>query len=366
MLVMRLSELRDNGTLTELGLIEALGLIESYVLRRAICGYQTRGYWQIFANLTYKISSDHPLDDLKVELARLSESARFPADQEFERELKSGNLYGLRVCRYLLEGLENHGTKEPTDTSNYSIEHILPQNERLSAEWRHMLGDKWEEIQKTWVHRLGNLTLTGYNTKYSDRPFAEKRTIPGGFEDSSVRLNKFVRDQTAWTQGEISYRTDMLAARAVEIWGAPVVSKAQIDDANLQEMRELAARRDVGKVEMSSEARTLFDKLRDCVFELDSGVIEVAEPKSVSYHGPSFFLEVLPRRYSLTLLLALDFNEIDDPSGLAQDATRWEFFVNARHQGGVTLSIGDERSIEQAIPMLRQAHASARDYLAAN
>ena len=44
-----------------------------------------------------------------------------------------------------------------------------------------MLGENWKEAQSVWLHRLGNLTLTGYNSTYSDRPFDEKKTIPGGF-----------------------------------------------------------------------------------------------------------------------------------------------------------------------------------------
>jgi hypothetical protein len=87
--------------------------------------------------------------DLKVAFARQRENYRFPSDQEFERALKETDLYGMRVCRQLLEGLENHGSKEPTDTTGYSIEHILPQSERLAPEWRIMLGASWEAIQKS-------------------------------------------------------------------------------------------------------------------------------------------------------------------------------------------------------------------------
>jgi predicted transport protein len=256
-------------------------------------------------------------------------------------------------------GLVPHETNEPTDTSSYSIEHILPQNERLPAEWRQMLGQNWKEVQKTWLHRLGNLTLTGYNTKYSDRPFDEKKSIPGGFADSAVRLNKFVREQPFWTASEIANRTNALARRALDVWPPLSVLQSQIDAANYRDMRELAARRDVGKVEMSMEARALFDKLRAHVFAIDNEVLELAEPKSVSYHSPTFFLEVLPRRYTLTLLLSLDFNEVDDSSGLAQDATQREFFVHARHEGGVALRVSDEVSIESAIPLIRQAHAAS-------
>ncbi len=356
-LVMRLYECRNHlGTLKEEDFLGALSLIESYVLRRAICGHQTRGYWQIFASLAYQTGDKDPMTDLKVALARRRENYWFPTDDEFGRALRDVDLYGLRVCRHLLEWLENHDTKELTDTSGYSIEHIMPQNERLSPEWRRMLGEKWKDVQKTWLHRLGNLTLTGYNSKYSDRSFSDKKTIAGGFSDSSVRLNKFVREQSAWTAKEISARTDVLALRAVDIWPGLSVSQSLIDAANHRELRDLAARRDVGKVKMSAEARTLFEQLRARISELDSDVLELAEPNSVSYHGPAFFLEVLPRRYSLNLLLALDFNEIDDPSGLAQDATQWKFLVHARHEGGVSLTVGNADAIESALPLIRQAY----------
>jgi predicted transport protein len=260
----------------------------------------------------------------------------------------------------LLEGLENHGTKELTDTTRYSIEHILPQNERLSLAWRNMLGASWKEVHRTWLNRLGNLTLTGYNSKYSDRPFEEKKAIAGGFADSSVRLNKFVRDQKVWTATQLKKRTQMLAERAVECWTSLSVEKSLIDAANHIEMRALAARRDVSKVIMSAQARALFEELRKNVRSLDSDILELAESHSVSYHCPSFFLEVLPRRYSLTLLLPLDFSDIDDPDEIAEDATQWKFFVYAQYQGGVSISIDDSAAIKPALPLVRQALAASR------
>ena len=110
---------------------------------------------------------------------------------------------------------------------------------------------------------------------------------------------------------------------------------------------------------MSDEAKLLFEKLKARIFEIDQNVLELAEPKSISYHGPHFFLEVLPRRYRISLLLALDFDEIDDPSGLAQDATQWKFLVNARHEGGVLLSVSNVAEIESVLPLVRQAHATS-------
>jgi len=88
---------------------------------------------------------------------------------------------------------------------------------------------------------------------------------------------------------------------------------------------------------------------------MESDIIELAEQKSVSYHGPSFFLEVLPRKNRINLLLALDHNEVDDPYGMAQDTSQNKFIVNAVYEGGVNIAIKNPEHIDQALPMVRQA-----------
>jgi predicted transport protein len=338
---------------------DAIRAIESYLFRRAICGYQTRGYWQVFSYLTYRIEDDKPLETLKVGFARLRDAYRFPADADFRRELLMRDLYGLRVCGYLLDRLENHGSKEPTNTSEYTVEHIMPQNEKLPVAWQRMLGPDWKKIQPIWLHRLGNLTLTGYNSTYSDRSFEEKKTIPNGFEDSAVRLNKFVREQSQWTPKEMERRSEMLADRALEIWPQLNVDAVAVESAKQAEMRELAERRDVAKVPMSAPARQLFERLRPLIQGLDPTVLELAETKSISYHAPGFFLEVLPRKQRLSLLLPLDHGEIEDPHGLASDATEWKFIFYAKHEGGVLLRINDEKDIGHAMPIIRMAYSLA-------
>ena len=357
-LIMRLFECHDvHGTLESDAFVGAIELIESYVFRRAICGEQTRGYWQVFANLAYQIDPDCPLKSLAVGLARQRDRYRFPDDTEFHQALTNRDIYGKRVCFELLDRLENDGSKEPTDTSNYSIEHIMPQNEKLSAEWREMLGADWVSVQRQWLHCLGNLTLTGYNSKYSNRPFAEKKTISGGFEESSIRLNKYVREQAQWTPAQMEARGELLARRALSIWPRLEVDAALVQAAEIEDMRQRAKRRDVGKVQMTEEARALFEQLRAMVLEIDSDIIELAEPHSVSYHGPEFFLEVLPRKNRINLLLALDFNEAEDPHGIAKDTSQRKFFVYAQYEGGVNIPIWSTDDIELALPIIRQAHA---------
>ena len=357
-LVMRLFECQDvHGTLEPRAFVDAIGLIESYVFRRAICGEQTRGYWQVFANLAYQIEPDRPLESLAVGLARLHDTYRFPDDTQFHQALTERDIYGKRLCFELLDRLENEASKERTDTRTYSIEHIMPQNETLSAEWREMLGSDWAGIKSQWLHRLGNLTLTGYNSKYSDRPFAEKKTISGGFEESSIRLNKYVRQQEQWTPVQMEARGELLARQALGIWPRLEVDAALVQAAELEDMQQRAKRRDVGKVQMTVVARELFEQLRAMIFEMDSDIIELAESRSVSYHGPAFFLEVLPRKNRINLLLALDFNEAEDPNGIAKDSSQRKFFVHAQYEGGVNIPIWTSEDVDRALPIVRQAHA---------
>ena len=91
-----------------------------------------------------------------------------------------------------------------------------------------MLGNEWNQVQRDWLHRLGNLTLTGYNSTYSDRPFDEKKSMPGGFSESAVRLNRFVREQPVWTAEQIRERGECLANQALKIWPALKVEQEVI------------------------------------------------------------------------------------------------------------------------------------------
>ena len=355
-LVMRLFDCHDRAeTLSTEEFVEALTLLDSYVFRRAICGLQTRGYWSVFAALAHRIEEQHPLDSLKVCLARQSDNYRFPHDQEFQVQLEGHDVYGKRVCRILLERLENHNTKEPTDTSKYSIEHVMPQNERLPEAWRVMLGPDWKAIQEQWLHRLGNLTLTAYNSEYSDRPFEEKKTIDGGFSSSAVRLNRFVREQAAWTLDEMRRRGEELSIQGLGIWPMLEVSATLLEQAKRAEILKRAEMGSVEKVTMDESARRLFETLRERVKGMDPAIVEVAEGNSISYHAGGFFVEVLPRAGRLLLVLAPEFNEIEDVSGVAQDATRWKFFVGSKYDGGAAINVRDAEDVTRSMPLIRQA-----------
>ena len=152
-------------------------------------------------------------------------------------------------------------------------------------------------------------------------------------------------------------RGELLAQRALSIWPRLEVDPAMVQAAEVKDMRRRAERRDVGKVQMTEVARGLFEQLRTMVLEIDSDIIELAEPRSVSYHGSEFFLEILPRKNRIDLLLALGFNEAEDLHGIAEDTSQRSFFVHAQYEGGVNIPIWSAGDIELALPIIRQAHA---------
>ena len=178
---------------------------------------------KIFASLSREVDEERYLESLKAALLLKEGSARLPRDEEFRRELLAKDIYNFRNRTYLLDKLENHGRKERVDVSAYTIEHVMPQNPELSPEWQNELGAEWQRIQAEHLHTLGNLTLTGYNSELSDRPFAEKLSMTGGFRtapsDSTSRCGR-ARDGPRTPS---SSEAADLAELAAVVWPAPTL-----------------------------------------------------------------------------------------------------------------------------------------------
>lgn len=354
--VLTLYDYHDRAkTLSADEFVEAIELLESFVFRRSVCDMQTRSLGQIFASLAYRITENQPLLSLKVALYRQGKKRRFPSDAEFREALETRDIYDMRTCFYLLDRLENF-SKERIDTSNFSIEHVMPQNEDLRPEWRAMLGADWQAVQETWLHRLGNLTLTGYNSTYSDRPFTEKKTIAGGFNDSPLRLNKFIREQSTWDATTIEQRGKQLAEKAIAVWRPLVVDPLAVKQRELEEHKALAANYKIENLELDSTAKKLLEALRPQIQAMGNDVVELPNDRSVIYRVFDFFVEIIPRKQRLTLLLNLDLADCEDQSGNARDATEFAFIIGATEAGGVLYNLDSEGDIPAAINMVRQAY----------
>lgn len=355
-LMLRLYDCHDRlQTLSTKEFRLAIELLESYVFRRSACNMQSRSLYQVFASIAYKIRDDSPLQSLKVALYRGGKQRRFPTDEEFREALETRDAYAMRGCAYLLDRLEND-SKEKIDTSTFTIEHVLPQNENLSAAWREMCGTDWSSVQKSWLHRLGNLTLTGYNSEYSDRSFNEKKETKGGFNDSPLRLNRYIRDQSEWTAKEIEARGRALAQQAVGIWPSLTVDMDAVRQSELNERLAASAAFSIETLGLDPDARTLFEHLRPHILALGPDVVELFGFKSVVYRVFDHFLEVIPRSRRLSLLMNIDFEDTDDPSGLARDASDFAFIVNATESGDVLFSFGDVADVAAATHIIRQAY----------
>ena len=196
---------------------------ESYLLRRLICSIPTPSLNKTFAGMYNQLDISNYLSSYKEVLRSKDNYQRMPDNREFAANFRLRDIYNLRSKNrdYIFDKFENWGSKEKTNIQSYTIEHILPQNPDLSQEWRDALGENWKEIQKTYLHTIGNLTLTGYNSTLSDRFFTEKRDIEGGFKQSAIRLNVKLQDLETWNEHEIKKRTERLIDKAKKIWPYP-------------------------------------------------------------------------------------------------------------------------------------------------
>src|SRR5439155_22307753 len=153
--------------------IAILKLVESYVFRRVICGVPTNSMNKTFATLAKEIDKEQYLASVQAAFLQKDSHRRFPKDEEFRAEFMVKDIYNLSIRNYVLRKLEHHGSKEWANIEEYTIEHIMPQH--LSPQWQEELGPMWKEVHARYLHTIGNLTLTGYNSELSDRPFREKR-----------------------------------------------------------------------------------------------------------------------------------------------------------------------------------------------
>ena len=229
----------NEKNLTDQEVTELLRVTEIFLFRRLIVGLATNALSKIFATLDKDVTKKAQSSQLasyaeiyKYVLLNKEESSRFPNDEEFEQALFSRNIYAMssKNKAYLFSFLENEESKEQINVierikdGTYTIEHIMPQT--LSPVWQKELGEKSQQIHEQWLHTLPNLTLTGYNSKYSNRPFKDKLDVENGFKDSNLRLNQYVRECLKWTEEELVERQSRLSKKSLKLWYYPTTSYA--------------------------------------------------------------------------------------------------------------------------------------------
>lgn len=343
----------DKGILSPQDFLSALRLVEAYVFRRAVCSIPTNSLNKTFANFGRSLKKDRYLESIQAHLLSLPSYRRFPNDEEFKRDLKLRDLYNFPRRSYWLRRMENHGRKERVPVADYSIEHIMPQNEDLSPAWQGVLGSEWKRVHETWLHTLGNLTLTGYNPEYSDRPFAKKRDIEGGFKNSPLKLNEGLGEVETWDEAAIQARANKLAELAVRIWVTPSLP-ADILAAYSQPIAQPPAEysiEDHTHLASGSAMRPLFDAFRKEVMALDPVVAEEFLKLYVAYKAETNFVDVVPQAGALRLSLNMAFHEISDPRGMCKDVTN----VGRWGNGDVEIKLSTREELPYVIGLVRQS-----------
>ena len=280
---------------------------------------------------------------------------RFPRDGEFKEALAHRDLYQVkRLCGYTLLKLENHDHKEPISLGGLTIEHILPQTENLHPDWLAMLGPDAEQVQSRYLHTLGNLTLTGYNSELSARPFAEKRDIKGGFMDSHLRLNEDLAKLDVWNAQEIQARAAKLGDLSAEVWPFLQPSEEARARADLKGAKAGKTTRTVeDHLEgASTELRELMEDIREGLLNLHEDVTEHPLSVYIGYKVGANFCDVSvqPGGNRLRCWFNMPFGEIVDVTGRVRDVSEI-----GRHGNGdveVVLRPGDD--VEWFLGLARQ------------
>ncbi|GAA7065869.1 DUF262 and DUF1524 domain-containing protein [Helicobacter pylori] len=288
----------SDGVLSKDDFRRSIALIESYICRRAVCGLGTNSLNKVFPSFTKHIQKDEYFKSLKAHFGSLTEKQRFPNNDEFKKLFITIDFYHFKKNEYFFGRLENFDTKEPVDTKGLTIEHIMPQ--KLNEEWERDLGENFQEIHDKYLHTIGNLTLTGYNSEYSNKSFQEKRDMEGGFKDSPLRLNRSLRDLKSFGEKEIEERASDLADWALKIWTYPKL--------DLETLKAY----DLSSYKFSSDSRELFDILREKIKAFDERITENFMKHYITYKHGTIFVSIVPLKYELNLYLKMDFSELQD------------------------------------------------------
>ena len=350
--------LHHDGTLVQSEFCEAIDTLESYIFRRSVVGAETRSGGMIFATLASKIRIVAPLASLKARLAMMGRGKDFPSDDAFFSGLVTNDMYHRRTSFYMLSRLTNAG-KEKVSLTGLTIEHVLPQKPDLAKEWQEMLGPNWIEIQQTWLHRLGNLTLTAFNSEFQAKPFQQKRDRdPGGYANSPVWLNRSLAKLDVWAPSEIEARGDALAKAALKIWKPLIAELTAIKQGELEDAVLAADGKTRADVLCPESQRQWLEQLAEFTIALSDDVTEVPSLRALAYRTPAWFVELLPRANWIDVRLVCDPAQLAAVAPGVQASSAWAWIANSAIQGteGSIFTVNSEGKLQSAFALIRKVY----------
>lgn len=330
-------------------LMQIIRLCISYVFRRSICDVPPNSLNKTFATLRNEIRTNDYLNSIKAFFVLQDGYKEFPNDERFTTAFMTRDVYNMRSRNFILRQLENFGNKAPICIENYTIEHIMPQNRNLSPEWQEMLGPNWKDVQKTYLHTIGNLTLTAYNSEMSDHPFLTKIDMEGGFKESALRLNSFVVKQSQWTEESIKERACILADKAKQIWPFPVITDAELAPYRVEE--KPTERYSLATYDTNAFTKMLFEILDRRIQNLSPNVKREFKKLYVAYKLDTNFVDIVFQKQRLRISVNMKFSEVIDSKGICRDITglgRWG-------NGDVELFMEHTSDVDQVMEIIEQS-----------
>ncbi|GAA9025980.1 DUF262 and DUF1524 domain-containing protein [Helicobacter pylori] len=340
----------SDGVLSKDDFRRSIALIESYICRRSVCGLGTNSLNKVFPSFTKHIQKDEYFKSLKAHFGSLTEKQRFPNNDEFKDCFITIDFYNFKKRNIFFERLENFGREERVSTHEYTTEHIMPQT--LTEEWERDLGENFQEIHDKYLHTIGNLTLTGYNTEYSNKSFQEKRDMEKGFKNSPLRLNQGLRgDLESFGEEEIKKRANDLADLALKIWTYPNLNAETLEKYKPKKDKKEKKVYDLSSYKFGSHSRELFDILSKEIKALDERITENFNQDYISYKFSKNFVDIVVQTKDLKLYLNMKFNELQDEKNLARDMTNKGHLGN----GDIEVKLETKENIPYCLGLIKQA-----------
>lgn len=215
----------------ESDLLNTIKLLTTYIVRRNICGKDTKSISNIFGSMLGKVlkkfeeGENYYNSVLKAFVVdtRLTNQS-MPTDKTVEEEFNKSNLYSRESTTFVLKKIENNESRIPY--SNLNVEHVMPQTE--TKYWSKYVNENsiYEEV----VNHIGNLTLVDSkdNSSMSNRNFESKKQVLN--KSRHIKMNEDILNKENWNEDEILKRSDALAKEFIKIFPYPNIQIDESDD----------------------------------------------------------------------------------------------------------------------------------------
>lgn len=349
----------DSINLSKQDFVDIVKTVNSYVYRRYVCNIPTNSLNKTFALLGDNIEKENYKESVFASLLLLENYKEFPSDEEFEKAFIEKDVYTGRLRNYTLAKLENY--THPKDmmnldnSSDVTIEYVLPENKNLKSYWREALGENWQELQKKYVHTVGNLTFSNraYNSEMQDYSFEDKMKVEGGIKYSNYRLSDDIANSSKWGIEEIVSRSQRLAKDALNIWKRPELSNELMKKYRNNTKAEKNQYENMDHYpEMRKEIKEKYEELDKRILELDKNIQKVYTKHYVAYKFEYCnFVEIIIYKWSINVLLDIPFDNIVDERELCEDISN----IGSWGTGNVQVKVRNDVDIDYIMELIKQS-----------